>query len=124
MGDNASRRSGNLATCRRSFATRVNKSHGLRYINRINKETEQDHLSMWFIANDYIPAGFLRSESGFLLREEIHVDAENRLITTLGDLQAGVDEQYGATIFDIDRIVEREVPTGQEVLIQEMDRLH
>jgi hypothetical protein len=30
----------------------------------------------------------------------------------------------GAIIFDIDRIVEREVPTGQEVLMQEMDRLH
>lgn len=97
---------------------------GLRYINRINKETEQDHLSRWFIANDYIPAGFLRSGPGFLLREEIHLDAENRLIITLGDLQAGVDEQYGAIIFDIDRIVEREAPTGQEVLIQEMDRLH
>lgn len=52
------------------------------------------------------------------------MDAENRLIITLGDLQAGTDEQYGAIIFDIDRIAEREVPTEQEVLIQEMDRLH
>ena len=97
---------------------------GLRYINRIEKETEQDRPSTWFVANDYISAGFLRSEPGFLLREEIHLDAENILIITLGDPKSDMDVGHGAIIFDIDRIVEREVPTGQEVLKQEMDRLH
>jgi len=56
---------------------------GLRYINRIDKETEQDRPGTWFVAKDYIPVGFLRSEPGFLLREEIHLDAENILIITL-----------------------------------------
>ena len=97
---------------------------GLRYINRINKETAQDRPSTWFVANDYISAGFLRSGPGFLLREEIHLDAENILIITLGDPQSEADGGHGTIIFDLDRIVEREVPIGQEVLMQEMDRLH
>lgn len=97
---------------------------GLRYINRINKETAQDRPSTWFVANDYLSAGFLRSGPGFLLREEIHLDAENILIITLGDPQSDADGEHGAIIFDIDRIVEREVPTGQEALMREMDRLH
>lgn len=97
---------------------------GLRYINRINKETAQDRPGTWFVANDYISAGFLRSGPRFLLREEIHLDALNILIITLGDPQSDADGGHGAIIFDIDRIVEREVPTGQEVLMQEMDRLH
>ncbi len=97
---------------------------GLRYINRIEKETEQDHLGTWLVANDYIPVGILRSEPGFLLREEIHLNTENILIITLGDPKSGVDAGHGAIIFDIDRIVEQEILTGQEVLAQEMDRLH
>ena len=42
----------------------------------------------------------------------------------MGDPKSDVDIGHGAIIFDIDRIVECEVPTGQEVLKQEMDRLH
>ncbi len=97
---------------------------GLRYINRIEKETEQDRLDTWLVANDYIPVGILRSESGFLLREEIHLNTENILIITLGDLKSDGDAGYGAIIFDIDRIVEREILTGQDALDQEMNRLH
>ena len=74
--------------------------------------------------NDYISNGILRSEPGFLLRVETHLDAENILIITLGDTKPGMDTEHGAVIFDIDRIVEREILTGQEVLEQEMDRLH
>jgi len=97
---------------------------GLRYINQIEKETEQDRPSTWLVANDYIPDGILRSESGFLLREEIHLDIENILIITLGDPKSDVDAGHGTIILDIDRIVEREALTGQKVLEQEMDRLH
>ncbi|MBA2395332.1 MAG: TIGR04255 family protein [Ktedonobacteraceae bacterium] len=97
---------------------------GLRYINRINKETAQERPSAWFVANDYISAGFLRSEPGFLLREEIHLDAENILIITLGDNLPDAGAEHGAIIIDIDRIFERAVSPGQEVLMQEMERLH
>ena len=97
---------------------------GLRYINRITKETTQDRPGTWFVANDYIPVGFLRSGPGFLLREEIHLGAENILIITLGDPKSEADEGHGAIIFDIDPIVEREVLARQGILAQEMDRLH
>jgi uncharacterized protein (TIGR04255 family) len=97
---------------------------GLRYINRIEKETQQDRAGTWLVANDYISDGVLRSEPGFLLREEVHLDTENILIITLGDPKSDVDIGHGAIIFDIDRIVEREVLARQGVLAQEMDRLH
>jgi uncharacterized protein (TIGR04255 family) len=97
---------------------------GLRYINRIEKETNQDRPDTWLVPNDYISNGILRSEPGFLLRVETHLDTENILIITLGDTKSGVDTEHGAIIFDIDRIVEREILTGQEVLEQEMERLH
>src|SRR5260370_35790331 len=95
---------------------------GLRYINRITKETAQDRPSTWFAANDYISAGFLRSGPGFLLREELHLDAENILIITLGDPQSDADGGHGVIIFDLDRIGERELSRGQEVSMQDMDR--
>ncbi len=47
-----------------------------------------------------------------------------RIIITLGDPKSDVDLGHGAIILDIDRIVEREALTGQEVLKQEMNRLH
>jgi uncharacterized protein (TIGR04255 family) len=97
---------------------------GLRYINLINKETAQDSPGTWFIANDYIPSGFLHSRPGFLLREEIHLDSENILIITFGDPRPEATQGNGAIIFDIDRITERELSTSQEVLMQEIERLH
>lgn len=97
---------------------------GLRYINRIEKETEQDYPGKWLVANDYISNGILLSAAGFLLREEIHLDTENILIITLGDTKSDVDAGYGNIIFDLDRVVERAISTRQEILEQEMDRLH
>ncbi|MBE3559315.1 MAG: TIGR04255 family protein [Ktedonobacteraceae bacterium] len=97
---------------------------GLRYINRIEKETEQDRLDEWFVANDYIPIGILRSKPGFLLREEIHIDTENILIITLGDPKIDDDRGHKIIIFDIDRIVEREMLKKQQSPEEEMDRLH
>lgn len=97
---------------------------GLRYINRIEKETEQDRLDKWLIANDYISNGIIRSESGFLLREEIHLDSKNILIITLGDSKPDESSRYGAIIFDIDRILEQDEPAGQDALERVMQHLH
>lgn len=97
---------------------------GLRYINRIEKETNQDRLGNWLVATEYIPAAILSSAPGFLLRIETHLDSENMLIITIGDTKTETENAYGAMIFDIDRIVEREIIAGQEMLEGEMDRLH
>ena len=75
------------------------------------------------MATDYIPHGILSSEPGFLLRIQTHLNSENILIITLGDTESEFEGGHGAIIFDIDRIVEREILPGQD-LEQEMDRLH
>ena len=97
---------------------------GLRYVNRINKETEQDRPGTWLTANAYIPKGILEADPGFLLRVETHLDSENMLIITIGDTQSEGDEPYGAIIFDIDRMVKREMVPAQGALEQELNRLH
>ncbi len=97
---------------------------GLRYINQIAKETDQEPLKNWLVANDYIPEGVLRSVPGVLLRVQVHLDAQNMLIITLGDTKAGPESEHGTIIFDIDRITEREIGPEQDLLEQEMDRLH
>ncbi len=97
---------------------------GLRYINRIEKETEHDIPKTWFAANDYIPQGIMHSKPGFLLREEIHLDTGNVLIITLGDPKSDESTKYGAIIFDIDRITEQDIQTSGEALEKELGRLH
>jgi uncharacterized protein (TIGR04255 family) len=97
---------------------------GLRYINRIEKETEQDSIKTWLVTNEYIPKGIIDSEPGFLLREEIHLNTENILIITLGDSTSDENTKYGSIIFDIDRITEQNIPTEQEALEKELERLH
>jgi uncharacterized protein (TIGR04255 family) len=94
---------------------------GLRYINHIPKEAEQDGPGGWLKENDYISKGLLRSSQGFLLRLETRLDRENVLIITLGDTRSEGDE---AIVFDIDRVVEREIGPEQGILEQEMNRLH
>ena len=97
---------------------------GLRYINRIVKETEEDRPGTWLTENAYIPKGILETDPGFLLRVETHLDDENRLILTLGDTKSEEDGPYGAIIFDIDRMVKREIVPAQDALEQELNRLH
>lgn len=97
---------------------------GLRYINRIEKDTELARTADWLVANDFIPKSILQSEKGFLLRLQTHLNAENLVIVTLGDTQAVSETEFGNIIFDIDRIVEREIQPQADILNQEMDRLH
>lgn len=97
---------------------------GLRYINRIQKTDEQEKPYSWLKANDYIPDGILRSDIGFLLRVETHLNKENVLIITLGDTKPDKDAQFGTIIFDIDRIIEGDIVPQHLFLRQEIERLH
>lgn len=98
---------------------------GLRYINSIEKETDQDRPGDWLVATDYISRGILRSAPGFLSRMETHLDLENVLIVTLGDMRSALEgSRYGSVIFDIDRLVEQELLPKQEVLAGAIDCLH
>ncbi len=97
---------------------------GLRYINQIDREVERQQPGDWFVANDYFPNAVLNSEPGFLMRVQSRLDKENILIVTLGDIGPASGNAFGAFIFDIDRIVEKELSIQQSVLKREIDRLH
>lgn len=97
---------------------------GLRYINRIVRQSESERPSDWLEPTDFIPAGLLRSAHGFLARNEVQLDRENRIIVTLGDQPPDGDAPSGAIVFDIDRIVERDLPTSEEAVFRETDSLH
>jgi uncharacterized protein (TIGR04255 family) len=97
---------------------------GLRYINRIVRESEADRPGDWLRATGCIPPGVLGSARGFLARVEIQQDTESRIVVTLGDQPSATDAAFGAIILDIDRIVGREVPTTDDALRREINRLH
>lgn len=97
---------------------------GLRYINRIEKETEQDCPGNWLTATDYIPSGVLRSEPGFLSRTQVRFNTRDLLIVTLGDFKPNMGGGYGSIVFDIDRVTEQEIVPGLGSLEKELDRLH
>jgi uncharacterized protein (TIGR04255 family) len=97
---------------------------GLRYINQFEKETDQDGPGDWLVASDYIPNGILCSGPGFLLRLQVRLSVDNVLIITLGDTKPEPESKNGTIIFDIDRILEKEMSSEQGVFAQELDRLH
>lgn len=97
---------------------------GLRYINRVPRQSEDQRPSEWFKTTDYIAPAVLRSEAGMLSRVEARLDAENRVIVTLGDQAASPAEASGAFILDIDRIVEKELSVEVKEITEEADRLH
>lgn len=98
---------------------------GLRYINTFEKETLTDSVSNWLVETDYIPDGILRSEPGFFLRVQSRLDVENVLMITLGDVKSEASNGlYEAIVFDIDRVIEKEIVVEQEELERELEQLH
>lgn len=102
---------------------RVNRI-GLRYINRVPRESRDQRASEWFKTTDYIAPAVLRSGAGLLSRVEARLDPENRAIVTLGDQGASPSDTSGAFILDIDRIVEKDLPVAVEGITAEATRLH
>jgi len=100
------------------------KRVGLRYINRIDETDEQETPGEWFQASDFLPAGVLQSKGSFLSRVESQMDSENRVVVTLAEVQPDDQKRKKGIVFDIDRIVEKELPVDDSALLGEMDRLH
>ena len=97
---------------------------GLRYINRIPRQSEPERPGDWLRPTDFIPAGVLGSAQGFLARNEVQLDKENRIIVTLGDQPPDGEAPWGAIVLDIDRILERDLSTDEALLLREIDALH
>lgn len=102
---------------------RVNRI-GLRFINRVRRESGHQRPSDWFRTTDYIAPAVLRSGTGLLSRVETRLDSENRVIVTLGDQGMSPTEPDGAFILDIDRIVEKDLSILVDDITTEAARLH
>jgi uncharacterized protein (TIGR04255 family) len=97
---------------------------GLRYINRIERTKENEPPAHWFKASDYLPKAVLHSQGAFLSRVESQIDSHNRVIVTFAEVQQEGEDNKKGIVFDIDRIIEKELALNQKELLAEMDRLH
>jgi hypothetical protein len=52
------------------------------------------------------------------------LDAHNRLLTTVAHVQGADTGPHGALVFDLDRIVEREIETDDRALGSAVEELH
>lgn len=96
---------------------------GVRYINRIERRSENETLGNWLIPTEYIPKVVLSSFPGFLSQTQVRTDQTNRLSITIGE-EIAPSNSLGVFLFDIDRISERKISSDLELLLKEVDRLH
>lgn len=95
---------------------------GLRYINRIPRAGGTETAGDWLAASDYYPAKLLRQRAGFFSRFEHRPTDGLRLVVTVADEKA--DSQPMPIIFDIDSILEAELPPDWGALTSELEMLH
>lgn len=95
---------------------------GLRFINRIERESDSQKASEWLKAGEYISSATLKSEGDFLSRAECRPDKDSLLTVTVGiDRAVG---KFGSIIFDIDRITETILAPKVDTLKAHIDTLH
>ncbi len=90
---------------------------GLRYINRIQRRSEEETLEEWLKNTEYIPTAVLKSQPGFLSIVKTHIEAGEYLNVVIGEeaVPGGVEIKGQAFLFDIERYsVRQEVRTGEE----------
>jgi len=97
---------------------------GLRYINLVEPVSPHECPGDWLVASDHIPKAVLTSLPGFLARVETRSDADKRVIVTLGESAGSGDQKMGGLVFDIDCIVEKEMPMEGDALNEEIEQLH
>lgn len=64
------------------------------------------------------------SGPNFLSRMEKRIDGSNRLIVTLAHDISNPAEPFGSIIFDIDRIVEKQMMAETHTIDEELELLH
>ena len=99
----------------------------LRYINRIPFTEAMQRPSHWLNANEFLAPAVLESEPAFFSRVESRFDASNVCIVMLGYIPPDEnvpDAPFGAMLFDIDRVSEREISPEKENLLDEVNNLH
>lgn len=97
---------------------------GLRYINRITRETAEQPPRDWLRPSDFLAPAALRYSSGFSTRAQVLTDPHRRTIVSLQDLRTEDAGPSGSIIFDIDRITESPLPPEADRLSETLDDLH
>lgn len=97
---------------------------GLRYINLIKRSQPDELPGDWLAPSGYIPKSVLSSLPGFLSRLETRTDPHNRLVVTLGEASASLEQSPGAIVFDIDCISEKSMGIDDNSITAEITRLH
>jgi uncharacterized protein (TIGR04255 family) len=97
---------------------------GLRYINKIKKGKRDEKLGEWLKVGDYISAGIVKNKGRFLSRIESYIDDNNRIIVTVAEeKQVSKNGEYNI-LFDIDRILQKDIQIDKDILSKEMENLH
>lgn len=97
---------------------------GLRYINTIPLESAAESADKWLLPGEYIAPSVLKSKPAFLSRNELRLNADNRLKVTLGTGKISQQMPHGFLVFDIDRISEKEIGINAEALEEGVQELH
>lgn len=94
---------------------------GLRYINRIRRESADEPVSAWIAASDYVPQRVRSATSRFLSRLQLPVSDDVRLIVTVAE-----QEENGqlSIVLDIDTVLFAQLPPEWEVIAQHTNELH
>jgi uncharacterized protein (TIGR04255 family) len=96
---------------------------GLRYVNRIAKESNHNHLRDWLQTSDELPASLIASEGHFFARIESSPSAGHLKLITVGNQDPGPDVPHGAIVLDIDRVCQDgDIPMEQ--ISAKLEQLH
>lgn len=96
---------------------------GLRYINRLPRNSCDQTPGYWLKTNEYIPSAILASQRGLLSRVQVQNSEQSRTIVTLADEPTPPDVPSNL-IFDIDCIHIEEMEPTDKNLRTHIDDLH
>ena len=97
---------------------------GLRYINFIPRESEEETPGAWIVPSDYIPASICGSRPGFMYRMQTYKAPDERLIVSVGEAAEPNESAAGQLVLDIDRISEQKQDGSTKSLSAQLDALH
>ena len=96
---------------------------GLRYVNRIAKEPNHNHLRDWLRPSDELPPSLIASEGHFFARIESSPAAGHLQLVTVGNQDPSPDVPHGAIVLDIDRVCQ-EGEISMTGISEKLEMLH
>lgn len=96
---------------------------GLRFINRIPKDRRDDPVKLWLRESPLFPSAVLEQTGLFSSRFDHRPAPEFRQIVTLGG-NSGIEDGQPCLIFDIDTILEKDLPWEWPVVREHLESMH